>query len=412
MAKSARQPDPAFAAFTEDTVLCELNADFKRSKRELIDRFLQDQEELNRRFEEYALATDGDDGGKGNALYRKGLEAVEIRTISRLDREMAAEDDEAVPDNLSTTSAVHTSSVESIPDVIDLEVEENMLGCYADDVDESQAWREKANAKAKLQKSKKLTKKNIRPKTSMGIRKSRAEPGITAPSASPVDMAPVRHPAAEPHCLSASISCASPRARQTPWTADPKSQHTRSIYVNPRPASRIRDSYVPTTMHMTEPSARVSSRASLDILRQVSGPGLLNREGNLVHLHGRRDTAARDTSSGGRRDSTGRDRLTLAFNSPITAGALGARPKGRSHPGRVSRDMYTTETALGPVQAFRGSTPTLSSKRQIAVLKLPPLEGAVVSKSLATEQPTLMATPAKGTQMQPTAEFMAGWKMH
>ena len=70
MAKSARLPDPAFAAFAEDTVLCELNADFKRSKRELIDRFLTDQEELNRRFEEYDLNSDKDRTGHGSQRYK------------------------------------------------------------------------------------------------------------------------------------------------------------------------------------------------------------------------------------------------------------------------------------------------------------------------------------------------------
>ena len=61
---------------------------------------------------------------------------METRTKSRMDREYEAQAD-GLPDDLSVTSAVHTSSIESIPDVIDLEVEENLQGCFYDEDDET-----------------------------------------------------------------------------------------------------------------------------------------------------------------------------------------------------------------------------------------------------------------------------------
>ena len=114
----ATSPKDAFRMTTEHEVLCEMNADFHRSKVELIHRFLSDQEELNKRFAEYALNTDEDTSENEESSehyeYNCSMLVPQPRTKPHvLTEEDILQDMETrsvlAEDNLSIASAINSS---------------------------------------------------------------------------------------------------------------------------------------------------------------------------------------------------------------------------------------------------------------------------------------------------------------
>ncbi len=119
---------------SDDAVLGELNADFRRSKVELIHRFLSDQEELNKRFAEYDLNDeDEEDGGEtvNNQKTTSRENDSELQRkqqiVSKVSHRLTEEDilldlecrSELDDDNLSTTSAIQSSAGGSDIGVLD-----------------------------------------------------------------------------------------------------------------------------------------------------------------------------------------------------------------------------------------------------------------------------------------------------
>ena len=111
----------------QDDVLCELNAEFKQSKSELIQRFLKDQEDLNEKFAEYELnSEDGQEPleegfpspGSSSSSSQRGLPGAQLPGGGSNPHQDKGEvydvlqdiEDKDFMDNLSITSAVNSSS--------------------------------------------------------------------------------------------------------------------------------------------------------------------------------------------------------------------------------------------------------------------------------------------------------------
>ena len=204
-----------FELAAEHEVLCEMNADFHRSKVELIHRFLSDQEELNKRFAEYALNTDDESSENDEKIedrqkYGYALSQQHRAKPPTLTEEDILQDLECRSvlddDNLSTTSAIN-SSLGAGSDIAVLEEDQTFPGefylpreetftvedqngnfsgnranrCGRDvmspkvrgsrQVDPSPARTSKKDGHSSRKPRKVLVKKNVRPQTAAGIRR-------------------------------------------------------------------------------------------------------------------------------------------------------------------------------------------------------------------------------------------------
>ena len=516
MAASLVRGDPSgnfhIQAQPEDEVLCELNAEFGRSKTELIQRFLKDQEELNERFSEYALHSDeGEEAaedmeGVSRSLTNQNVShsTQETRGKGGLEVFDVLQDleDRDLPDNFSTASVVNSGSDtpslsdgdldrKSYEDGDEEEYDENwnipsdtlsisrhsktgrahesqLIPKYRLVPNQSVSGTPKDAARQKHQhtshqlipqplprrskkcskkdseggvavrKAKKiLVKKNVRPQTAMGVRGLHEDEGVL------LGVVPPGPTPAPIYGLRESLSMVSARFKRISWMGggeDHPEMGRLSISASvhrlpPRshtPVGRFNSS-TPSTLVPTSLSLRSGKERKRSTRQRQQGPPQLgsmsnNPGGSKQNLEVNSDLYR---SASGRPDSGSSSKSRLSMDlSPTHASS---RPdSGSSNKSRLSVDLsptrvsgsHVTGPGRGPIMrgvysAERNGrilvTPTLgdvkSSRRHIAVLKLPPLDSSVVNRAIGAVdpvghgQPSLVspATTKQGSVATPSA---------
>ena len=449
--------DHTFDITTEHEVLCEMNADFHRSKVELIHRFLSDQEELNKRFAEYALNTDEDSSeNEGNAAEAAEYICDMLRTERRTKPRMLTEEDILQDmecrsflddDNLSTTSAIN-SSLGAGSDIAVLEEESALDGEFHlsregntilkdqngnfsrskvnrsgkgvlpskaygrsrhGDLSPSRTARREENPNRKPKKL--LVKKNVRPQTAAGIRRG----------ANLLDETELLQQRLEDE--QSPITVALPQGY---------TQHPMRSRGSPRSTTRIRTSWLEEHPDIETVSFRKLSdsacRHSPVAFLPHGEPVFMDRNafqrarydksshlvGNGVQFHPS-EIASRNKSDGHFRNFAGNGKGLLSINispnkdriHPRTIPSRLSTPLGDRHgvDGRIS--TCSDRCSPGSSRTRQPHRSDTTSKRKITVLKLPPLDGSMAVNKSTVDHERIMRDAPKGN-VTPATEFMAG----
>ncbi len=441
----------------QNDILGELNADFRRSKVELIHRFLQDQEELNQRFAEYELNSEEEDGkndgeeeGKSKKSSEYSLEAMR-QSQSRLGNILEDLEDVTLhvdEDNLSTVSAFHTSSRGSIPDLADLDniicqndpdkrlnrdgngnavgygyftdgLPPSSAGQHPSPVDDAPPVTSKKSSRrnAGTKKPKKfLTKKNIRPNTATGFRLQQSL--VDSSMDDTMDGFPhqvenePRSVYGQPqgYSLHSSLNIPNCRMRKvSSWLTDTQTSNSSLMSENPQrmplhPLSGRSRDHGSGHMHPIPSSTSFSHDLSP---YQNNDLSLISMDKSLSKSH-KEKVLKNKKSHKGTRELLSVDLRPLSSSSSLQSGTSGNRlSRGSYVPDTRSMGVVSPDGHVGPSNKSNIGLEHKRGKRSIAVLKLPPLEGAVVNKTVAEHQ-TLVNSAAKGTSVPPATEFMAG----
>ncbi len=476
---------------SDDAVLGELNADFRRSKVELIHRFLTDQEELNKRFAEYDL-NDEDDEDEGDDQKSTSRETNpekqrKQQIVPKVAHRLTEEDilldlecrSELDDDNLSTTSAIQSSAGGSDIGVLDddpltptteLYRSQFDMACqnvlrgevrHAQIVNVSQprnkqfpmCSRNKTRAtsrgvtqqpktapptsKRESRRHKVLVKKNVRPQTATGIRTLLNPAGESDGFHKGLDVethdyaAKYIPPQQNDNYHTVSYSCkidennptkATVRLRKTSWLGNHDSTE------NYGPSSSIdmssgneksKSKYAAATMRSQQSVlnddlyARSCDPRTILVgnsIRIYKSPGCLLQQGTAY----KSKELKKDLSTG---SDVNRSLLSIDISPTKPKDATALLPiaasggQGSGYPdvrsslcsASSSRSMYS---ASGTNQRMLVGPMSDICNRQITVVKLPPLDGAVGVEKSEQSNP-FVNTAAKDALAQKT-EFMAG----
>ena len=448
----------------EHEVLCEMNADFHRSKVELIHRFLSDQEELNKRFAEYALNTDdesseneGNDGDRGHhrdvlsqQLKAKPPTLTEEDILQDLECRSVLDDD-----NLSTASAIN-SSLDAGSDIAVLEEDQifpsdfhlpregtfivkdqngNFSGNRANrygivskargqfwqaDPSPTRTARKDGNSSRKPRKV--LVKKNVRPQTAAGIRRGgnlqdetdilqqRLEEEQTrvaiSRQESPISMA-LPHGYTQQHPGSGTSQLSATRMR-TSWLEGQQDPEYRQL------------SGSSTGKHRHSQVASLSNNRSVFMDRAMGYETSPVHVAKSVQIYPSADYGIRQKSGTRSRNIPGSGLLSIDISpnkGRIDSGMMPGRDipflgdrdfmDGRSSAcsNRSDRNLYSAGRKMYSNQPHLSDVP--STKRKITVLKLPPLEGSVTVNKSILDKGRIVGGAPKGS-VTPATEFMAG----